>query len=488
MTHLRGLKSACFVLILCTAAAVAAPAQTFTLLFTFDGKDGSDPNSLVQGLDGNLYGTTGTGGGRYNGGTVFKITPTGSLTTLFSFCPVSHHCITGANPQRLTLGMNGTLYGTTSAGGRNRQCCSGAGTAFRINPTNGGHTKMYNFCARERCTDGATPRSGLVQGLGGNWYGTTAFGGTGDVGTVFKMTPKGSLTTLYTFCPQGGNCPDGSLPAADLILASDGSFYGTTELGGANGFGTVFKITASGRLTTIYNFCSQTNCADGDQPGSALVQASDGNLYGVTPYGGTGPNCNSGNCGTVFKITTGGTLTTLYSFCARTNCSDGYVPLGSLVQATDGNFYGTTALGGSNYEGTIFKITPGGTLTTLYSFCPQSSCTDGYQPSEGLLQLTDGNLYGLDSLGGTFFRLSVGLGPFVKALPYAGAAGKAVKILGQGLTGTTAVSFNGAAANFAVQSDTYLIATVPQGATTGFITVSTPGAVLTSNNQFRVLP
>lgn len=209
-----------------------------------------------------------------------------------------------------------------------------------------GADRQISFCTQSSCADGGGPRSALVQATGGNFYGTTAGGGTncvgsGGCGTVFEITSTGTLSTLYSFCAQGGtNCTDGDGPSAGLVRATDGNFYGTTEFGGANCLG------------------------------------------------------YSGGCGTVFKITPTGTLTTLYSFCAGGGyCNDGAVPIAGLVQATSGNFYGTTASGGANGDGTVFKITPTGTLTTLYSFCAQggSQCTDGGGPVAGLVQATDGN-------------------------------------------------------------------------------------------------
>jgi uncharacterized repeat protein (TIGR03803 family) len=344
-----------------------------------------------------------------------------------------------------------------------------------------------------------------VQATDGNFYGTTWGCGANGYGTVFKVNPSGALTILYNFCSQA-NCADGAFPDGSLVQSADGNFYGTTSAGGNNndlacytaGCGTVFKITASGALTTLYRFCSKTNCVDGASPLAGLVQAADGDFYGTTPWGGA--NCVSqGGCGTVFKITPPGELTTLYSFCSLPNCADGAGPrTAPLLQATDGNFYGSTEGGGTNSRacptgcGTIFQITAAGALTTFHSF----DHTDGLQPN-GLVQATDGNFYGTTQYGGnsgnkcsvgcgTVFSLSMSLGPFVTFVQASGKVGSKAEILGQGLTGTTAVSFNGTAANFVVHSDTYLTATVPQGATTGFVTVTTPGAVLQSNVKFRV--
>ncbi len=276
---------------------------------------------------------------------------------------------------------------------------------FKITPT-GTLTTLYSFCAQSGCTDGEYPVAGLVQGTDGNFYGTTPEGGANGGGTVFKITPTGTLTTLYSFCAQN-NCADGANPAAGLVQATDGNFYGTTYAGGANGYGTVFKITPSGTLTTLYSFCSKGGCADGSYPEAGLVQATDGNLYGTT-FAATFDGGANGD-GTVFKITPSGTLTTLYSFSGP----DGANPWAGLVQATDGNFYGTTYAGGANGDGTVFKTPLTGILTTLHSF----DGTDGAGPEAGLVQATDGNFYGTTFYGGTngagtVFRL-VSVGPCV---------------------------------------------------------------------------
>jgi uncharacterized repeat protein (TIGR03803 family) len=260
------------------------------------------------------------------------------------------------------------------------------------------------------CTDGAYPLAGLIQATDGNFYGTAYAGGVNGNGTAFKITPAGTLTTLYSFCSQA-NCGDGETPYAALVQGTDGNFYGTTYAGGSSsncngGCGTVFKITSANTLSTLHGFAG----TDGSAPYAALVQAIDGNFYGTTEGGGTN------GYGTVFKITPGGTLTTLYSFCSQTNCGDGAYPLAGLIQATDGNFYGTTEVGGTNGYGTVFKITPGGTLTTLYSFCSQTNCGDGASPLAGLIQATDGNFYGTTDYGGTMgygaiFSLSGAISP-----------------------------------------------------------------------------
>ena len=240
-------------------------------------------------------------------------------------------------------------------------------------------------------SDGGVPDAGVVQATDGNFYGTTYQGGSssncqGGCGTVFKITSAGTLTTLHSF-----DWYDGASAIGALVQGSDGNLYGTTYGGGAEPrVGTVFKITPGGALTTLYSFCAQANCTDGQQPYAGLVRGTDGNFYGTTLEGGANTGCSlgAGTCGTVFKITPGGALTTLHSFCAQAGCADGGNPYAGLVQARDGNFYGTTFERGANGYGTVFKITPGGTLTTLYSFCSQTNCADGQYPYAGLVQAT----------------------------------------------------------------------------------------------------
>jgi uncharacterized repeat protein (TIGR03803 family) len=388
-------KRACAAFALC-ATTMALPAQTFTTLHSFDGQDGELPHAgLVQASDWNLYGATVGGGADSRGGTIFKIAPNGALTTLYSFCSQSG-CADGAYPYAgLVQARSGELYGTTTGGGTNQR-----GTVFKI-ALNGGLTTLHSFCSQTGCTDGEYPAGTLVEASNGDLYGTTSGGGANDSsGTVFKITPSGALTTLYSFCSLSG-CTDGKSPTAGLVQAVDGDFYGTTETGGANcrnGCGTVFKITLSGALTTLHSFCSGTDCRDGAAPVAGLIQAYDGNFYGTTLEGGEHA------LGTIFKITPGGTLTTLHSFCSQTGCPDGSYPNGGLVQAIDGDLYGTTTFGGAcalaSGCGTIFKITPSGALTTLHDFCSQSECTDGDIPDAALVQGADGNFFGTTNFGG----------------------------------------------------------------------------------------
>jgi uncharacterized repeat protein (TIGR03803 family) len=477
-------KMACFVFVFFVAAAIGAPAQTFTNLLDFDGANGSypQPAPLVQGIDGNFYGTTG-GGGLFDScmygtcGTVFKITPGGTLTTLHNFTGGED----GSGPMPgLVLATNGYFYGVNSDGGN-----FGHGVAFKITA---GST-LTTLLAFSDDAEGGNPNSSLIQATNGSLYGTTVNGGTNGDGAIFEMTAAGALTTLHDFDFTDGWDPQNAL----MVQATDGDLYGETAGGGsfscpspAIGCGTVFRITPGGGFTSLHSFKG----TDGAVPYGGLVQGSDGNFYGITYVGGANGD------GTVFKITPSGMVTTLHSF----DGTDGSNPNGGLVQATDGNFYGTAFGGGSNGFGTLFKITSGGTLTTLHNF----DGIDGAHPYGALLQATNGTFYGTTSycnlfgtpggcgcptLGcGTIFSVSVGLGPFVTFLPAARPVGDVVEILGQGFRGATGVSFNGTSAAFTVESDTYLTAIVPAGATTGSITVSEPGGILTSSKIFQVTP
>ena len=461
--------------------AIVAPAQTFTTLAKFNGSDGYQPSAApTQGLDGNFYGTTFAGGSSMSG-TVFGLTPGGSFKSFYNFSCVQYSCLNGSLPAGdLTLAANGDFYGAASGGGTGPCSYPGCGTIFKIS-REGVLTSLYNFNG----DDGQSPFGPLLQTADGNLYGATSWSNDcGGCGTVFKMTPYGVLTTIYRFCSEP-YCADGSSSGA-LKQARDGNFYGYTQDGGAPKRGTIFEITPGGKLSTLYTFCVKLGCPDGSGP-SGVVQASDGSFYGITAGGGARNaacrlHSNLG-CGTFFKLTPTGTLTTLSSF----NWTDGAEPQ-ALIQATDGNFYGTTLLGGStNRYGTIFKVTPTGTLTTLYTFCTVRGCPDGISPTD-LMQGTNGTLYGATSYGGfhfpqcenggcgTVFSLDVGLGPLVAFVRNSGLVGQAVRILGQGLTGTTSVSFNGTPATFTVNADTFLTAKVPAGAISGLVTVTTPRA------------
>ena len=422
MSKWRLIEVAAAALAFCIVSAMVCPAQTLTTLVSFDITDGASPyGPLLIGADGNFYGVTTAGGSAANCnnnegcGTIFKVTPGGTLTTLYSFCAQAN-CADGLYPNGgLVQGSDGNIYGTTSEGGRatNHTFCSpGCGTVFQLT-AQGVFTTLYAFCVDSNCSDGFSP-SALAPGSDGNFYGTTYEGGSVGsscnqvvgCGSVFKITPGGALTTVYSFCSLA-QCADGRFPTAPLVRGSDGDFYGTTSAGGISSSsclqncGVLFKITPAGSLTPLYEFCSQANCADGSDPEVALVEGSDGNFYGSTEAGGTGTACGRPGCGTIFRITPSGVLTTLYDDCSQSQCADGR-RASPLVQGSDGNLYATMTSGGPCVQGncgTFFRITTSGALTTLYTFCSRSGCADGNQP-QGVVQASNGDLYGTTAFEG----------------------------------------------------------------------------------------
>lgn len=477
-----------FAFLVCVITAISSSAQTFTTLVTFNGPNGYDPaaQALVQGVDGNLYGTT-SGGGLYGGGTVFMLTKGSILMIVHNFCAQAG-CTDGTEPLAgLIQAADGDFYGTTQYGGRG---VYPRGTFFKMTRT-GHFTTLYSFCSQaglNGCLDGWEPSGPLVQGVSGDIYGTTPGGGVNGLGMAFSATPDGSLSTrgplstLYSFCSQPA-CDDGQSPYKGLALGWDGNLYGTTIGGGSTDSGVVFKLTPDGQETVLYSSCSRGSHTTpfGCLGNGIVVQGLDGSLYGTSPLGG------SDGDGTVFRLTQDGVLTDLHSF----DGTDGS-HIGSIIQATDGNFYGTTGSGGANGFGTIFRITPQGSLTTIHDFNPPINCVHDCYDDSGLMQATDGNLYGVYSSVGydysEVFRVEIGLAPFVQARPDLAKHGIEVGLLGQSLKGSTDVSFNGTPASFIVVSDTFIDATVPADAISGYVTVTTPSGTLTSNIPFHVIP
>jgi uncharacterized repeat protein (TIGR03803 family) len=293
----------------------------------------------------------------------------------------------------LIQGIDGNFFGTTYYGGQ-----SGMGAVFKVSAA-GVESVFYSFGTNSE--DGSQPTAGLIQDDAGDLYGTTTGGGGWLQGTVFKVTAAGVETVLYSFGSNGST--DGALPEVGLIRGSDGDLYGTTEAGGAFNRGTVFKVTDAGIETVLYSFSGhggQTGSMDGASPQASLIQGTDGTFYGTTSLGGAYDK------GTVFKITAAGVETVLHSFSGNDGLSgstDGAIPAAALVQASDGNFYGT-ASGGNYMEGTVFKITADGTESVLYSFTgggAVTGSTDGAGPTGALVQGSDGKFYGTTSAGGT---------------------------------------------------------------------------------------
>ena len=493
-------RIACIATLFCMAIGAAAGAQTYANVASFTGSNGSFPyGTLVQGLNGNLYGVAMNGGvstvcPESNGcGTVFEVTPAGKVTVLYNFCQLAN-CADGALPlPGLVLATNGNFYGMTSAGGKS------GGTIFEI--TSGGKfTSLYSFCANSNTcnnADGHMPQGTLVQAADGNLYGVTREGGdynrcTHGCGVIFQITQAGAYSVFHAFCSTTECTHDGRTPGAGLIQATNGNLAGTTASGGLGEVGIVYEISLAGKLVKLHDFCSPA-CSSGWNTTAPPIEGADGNLYGTTVGGGT-----SGE-GVFYQLTFAKAFTDLYDFAS-------YGPPSGLALGTDGNFYGTAANGGTSTEcsgfscGVLFQLTPAGESSILYSFCSQASCTDGGSPSGAVTQATNGMFYGTSQFGGTgsgcgeiygcgaIYSYSAGLSPFVAANPNFGAAGKVVNILGNNLTGTTSVTFNGVSAAFQVVSSTYIKAQVPGGATTGTIVVTTPGGTLNSNVTFQVLP
>jgi uncharacterized repeat protein (TIGR03803 family) len=366
-------RIAATVLMLILFSSATVFSQTFSVLYDF-GSHAGDPLSpevsgiIAEGRDGNLYSTTPFGGSSSNCGggcgTVFKITPTGKLTVLYSFDGPHGATATGG----LTLAKDGNFWGTTSAGGDFQ-----VGTAFKITPS-GKLTVLHSFGYEQ------VPHAPPVQGKDGNFYGTAEFGGNGLVGEVYKLTPGGKVTPIYQF--QQPN--DGYEPIAPLVQATDGYLYGTTSRGGARTtYGEVFKVTSGGKLTPVHIFKG----TDGAHPYAPVVQGSDGNFYGTTVFGGIN------HAGVVFKVSPSGTFTVLHKFNRR----DGAIPYAGLVQAADGNFYGVASSGGSNDSGTIYRITASGSFRVLHNF----DGAHGATPTVTLLQSRSGVLYGDTKSGGS---------------------------------------------------------------------------------------
>jgi uncharacterized repeat protein (TIGR03803 family) len=375
-----------------------AQAQLLTL-HNFAGRsDGSDPSAaLMQANPQFLFGTT-LEGGMYGYGTLFKMTPAGTLTKLHDFTGGDD----GAGPRAaLVKGPRGDWYGTASYGGANNN-----GTIFEINSA-----EIFTTAHEFEGGDGGSPQAALVPGAHGDLYGTTVSGGNKNYGTVFKISPAGMLTTLYSF--TGGS--DGGNPGAALVKDCLGDFYGTTTAGGAQNSGTVFKITPAGALTTLYSF---SGGIDGGNPSGGLARVGGNEFYGTTSSGG------ANNYGTVFKITPEGILTMLHQF---TGGADGGAPLAGLVRGPAGALYGTTYAGGASARGTIFKMTLAGRLTTLYSF---TGGADGAYPNAALVVGSNGKLYGTTSEGGSnsmgtvfVFPCPSSISPMIAAIRLSGGSG-----------------------------------------------------------------
>jgi uncharacterized repeat protein (TIGR03803 family) len=388
-------------------------------------------------------------------GVAFRVSTSGAETVLHQFDTSDGIVPYGG----LTLGRDGRFYGTTFNGGLN-----GNGTIFQM--TADGIVKtLHDFGAG----DDGFPQAPPIQSLYGDLYGT-ASGNPTNLGSVYKIDRNGVFTLLHVFTGA-----DGATPHATLVQATNFWFYGTTMFGGTNGLGTIFRINSSGDFEVLYNF----DGAHGSIPHAGLIQASDGNFYGVTYRGGASDG------GVVFKLTPARKVTVLHDF---TGGKDGSGPIGRLVQGSDGYLYGTTYSGGDSGAGVLFRISVTGEFAYLYEFQPST----GANPV-GLIQHTNGFLYGDTFSGGleghgVFFRFDLGLSPFVTFLDCYGRAGDPVQILGGGFTADSQAFFNGVPAEIDEVDPTYMRVVVPEGASSGAITVTTTKGTLKSNKVFAVRP
>ncbi len=439
-----------FSMLLCGQFLVA---QGYVDLYDFPAHSGGccpqHTSLMAEGRDGNLYGTTSFGGAS-NIGIVFKVSPTGTYKQLYSFDTVHGSTPVGG----LLLGVDGNLYGTTEEGG-----AYGFGNIFRITPA-GALTVIHDFTG-DSTKDGGFPVSPLIIGADGGMYGTTHHG------IVYKITQAGVLTRVAT-TPSESFGP--------LLLASNGSYYGTTEFAGATQNGSIYKVTGS-TSTILYSF----DGPHGQFPIGGLVQGNDGNLYGTTTAGGTE------DAGVIFRITPNGTYSVVYNFSSK-NYLFGYQAFAGLIAGSDGNLYGATIWGGQNGAGVIFEVTTSGAYSVLASF----DVPDGDGAYATPMQHTNGAIFGLNKRGGalgngTVFGFNAGLPRFIQLTSPVGLVGGSVGILGTGFATAASVTFNGTPASFHVLSNTFITATVPSGET-GFVTVSTSSGTWTSNKVFKVVP
>ena len=443
-----------FLLVLIVVTVVPAQSQTYSVLYNFGTQTGGPwgmyrAGLIAQGLDGSLYTAAQSGGASSSNGAAYSLTLQGGLKVLHSFNGTD-----GTNPRAgLTLGTDGSFYGITANGG---SC--GGGTSYKVG-SSGGFTTLYQF----PCADGfaSTP---LTLAQDGTFYGATYSGGAYNYGQIYRIAPNGQYSVIID---SGDNIN------SPLLLGTDGAFYAESSSGGSQEYGGIFKITTAGQITYLHSFDS----TNGYYPHGGLYQGTDGNFYGTTDNGG------AFSAGVVFQLTPAGVYSVLHHM---NGTSDGAVSYTGLIQATDGNFYGVTSQGGIITSacpsgcGTLFRITPQGAYSVLHTF----THVDGDSPQSSLYQHTNGRIYGATEFGGTgtdpacnancgvFFSLDAGLAPYAALTPFEGTRGSRVVILGQGFKSATAVTFNGVAASFTIVSDTTISVTVPGTATTGIVKVT----------------
>jgi uncharacterized repeat protein (TIGR03803 family) len=438
-------------LALVCALATTMHAQSYKVLVNFkDQPLGPNRMGIIAQSRGGYLLSTAPDVWSDDRGVAFRVTTFGVLTVLHEFSsdlPDGPYPIGG-----LTPGTNGRFYGTTEVGG-----ASHYGTIFEMTP-DGKVKTLHEFTGSE----GYDPWSPPIQSMAGDFYGTTTGFSGPNGGTVYRINSDGGdFTLLHVFTGR-----DGGNPVGPLVQATNDWFYGTTAFGGTHGAGTIFRISHSGEFEVLYNF-DETH---GEEPYAGLIQANDGDFYGTTRGGG------AYGWGVVFRMTPTHQVTVLHDFTGR---SDGVTEFAGLVQATDGYLYGTNL-------SLLFRISTTGKFTVLHNF--QQSTGD---TPIGLIQHTNGSLYGDTEEGGgygygVFYRYDLGLPPFVTYLPSYGRVGMTVDILGEGFTGDSKAFFNGVRAQIITVEPTYMRVSVPHGATSGWITVTTTKGTLKSNKKFLV--
>jgi uncharacterized repeat protein (TIGR03803 family) len=462
--------------VLLAGIAIPAQAQTYTPLYDFTGSPqwfANPQGPLALGQDGNFYGIT-MGGALPS---FFVLTPEGTATDLWNASNLGWQCTQGFN-----VGPDGLLYGACWEVNWSKDN-AGAIVKFDPNHPENGGTILYEFPYGGGCS---VQPNALTLNVDGNFYGTTqgANCGSTSLGEFFKLTPSGKFTLLHTF---QGSTNDAAYPNA-VTLGSDGNFYGTSLHGGAYNSGTIFKITPKGKVTLLYTFNGNTGPYE---PAAALTQGADGKWYGTTFLGGTY------GWGIIFQLA-GKKINVLHNFNYTVD-NAGY-PNFPLTLGTDGAFYSPsqdTAFGGYGPE-SIFKITTAKkpVYTDLFDWLLlQQNCNaqlaNGCFPGSPLTLHPNGMFYGVTENGGgadsgVFYSFGVGFSPYIIPQFPLGKKNTTIGIFGVGLTGTTAVSFNGVAATFNVVSDTYLTATIPTTASTGYVTVTTPSGTLKSAVKLKV--
>jgi len=429
--------------------AATTDAQTYTDLHDFTPTEMStnypSPDIMAQGRDGNLY-----FGGAYGCGSIFKMTPSGTVTVVYDFNADggANGCDPGGG---LTLGTDGNFYGVTYSGGSHSY-----GTIYKVTPA-GVLTVLHHFDGTQNQYYSWAPP---VQGKNGTFYGITGYG------AAYSITSSAKYKLLNP--DIGGTVQD------PLTFASDGNLYGVIS-GFPFSYGYLFRLSPNGAVKILYSF----DFTHGSFPRGALVQGTDGLLYGASANGG------AYGYGTIFKMTLTGSFTVLHDITGTVDSGECAGP----VAASDGKIYSALYGGGAQYLGTLYQITKTGAYSTLYSF----DNTHGANPYATPMQHTNGIIYGVAAVGGASNRgvaysLNNSLPRFVALMTITGAAGQTLQILGTGLTGTTSVKFGSGSASFNVVSDSYMTATVPANGTSDYVTVVTPSGTLTSNKQYKITP